>query len=373
MAKTKETTRQGRSKRSQEEMDHDDEDVEDDATISASEQQMQDQIAELQEEAKRLKKRAKLAATVGSRSASKGRQLSAMSREVCKKTKTDLWPVKKFFYNDAKLIDGTKFILRRLGHLVEFDNLRGDAKIDAEELWLVTHRHDVRVSLNDVRNYIQQGLRDFVFNSYDNGEEGLLPSVAEILKLMERKGLSSGPNKGAMEAKLDFYWDRLIPKVAGHVNWCPTKRHYSLLSTATTPSPVMGEPDIPCVHHSSEAFLVAIWEHCLPKWTYQCVQKRKKEAVDPKHKDMKGKAYISSTGGRKQFGGWTKVGRDRVKALSALCKTARKKSTVFEIENEALKRLRYVSLVPIHIFGCVSISVLTILFSLVSYPLQNPP
>lgn len=339
----------------------------DDETVSAR-QQLEDQVEELREEAKRLKKRAKLAATVGSKKVGNGKQMSAMSREVCKKTKTDLWPVKKFIYNDEKLIAATKFVLKRLGDLVEFDGMRGDSKMEAEETWLAMHKEDVRTSLNNVRNFVQQELRKLVIHHYDTEQEDLLPTVPEILKLLERKGLASGNNKVRMEAVFDFYWDKLLPKVAGHVNWCPTKRHYSLLSTATTPSPIEGEADIPCVHHTSEGILVALWEHCFPRWSYECIQKRTKKDVDPKHADMQGKDYISAIAGRNKYGGWTKIGRERVKALSAMCKAARKKPSLEAIERDALQRLRYVSLCPIHVFGSVSISMLTILFSLVSYP-----
>ena len=356
-----------RSKRSHSVMEDDD-----DETLSAT-QQLEDEVKELRDEAKRLKKRAKLAATIGSKKGGNGKQVSAMSREVCKKTKTDLWPVKKFIYNEEKLMAATKFVLNRLGDLVEFVGKGGDSMMDAEETWLVTHKHDIRISLNNVRNFVQQELRKLVIHCYDEGTDDLLPTVAEILKLMERKGLTSGNTKARLEAVFDFYWDKLLPKVAGHVNWCPTKRHYSLLSTATTPSEYEGEADIPCVHHTSEAFLVALWEHCFPKWRYECLQKRQGDAVDPKHADMKGKDYITSIAGRNKFGGWTKVGRDRVKELSALCKAARKKASVVAIEKEALQRLRYVFLYPIHVFGCVSISMLTILCSLVSCPAQICP
>lgn len=214
--------------------------------------------------------------------------------------------------------------------------------MDAEETWLATHKEDVRTSLNNVRNFVQQELRKLVLHHYETETEDLLPTVAEILKLMERKGLASGNNKGRMEEVFDFYWDKLLPKVAGHVNWCPTKRHYSLLSAATTPSPIEGEADIPCVHHTSEGILVALWEHCFPRWRYECIQKRTNKAVDPEHEDMKGKDYITAIAGRNKYGGWTNTGRDRVKVLSALCKAARKKPSVEAIERDALQRIRYV-------------------------------
>ena len=99
---------------------------------------------------------------------------------------------------------------------------------------------------------------------------------------------------------------------------------------------------MPCVDHTTEAFLVAIWENCYPRWRYQGIQKRKGEAVDPDHEDMKGVGYTSSKNGRKKFGGWTKKGKDRVQELAKIAKTARGKAHVEAVETAALLRIRYV-------------------------------
>ena len=313
----------------------------DDESLSSRDQDLQRLLEEKDAELLRLKKRAKYASTVASKSTTTNAKPSAMAREVSKKTKTDLWPIKKFFYNDTKLLEGTRFVMGRIGNLLLFDGLAPNDRIDSEELWIANHKNEVRIAMNYQRNYVQQELRDFVVKVHDDGEEDMLPTVEEILMLLERKGLASGAKKETMEAKFDVYWDKLIPKVAGHANWCPTKRHYSLLSTATTPS-LKDEPDIPCVHHTSEGFLVAIWEHCYPRWSYMCLQKRAKKPIDPDHADMAGKGYTTFSSGRKPLGGWTLVGRQRVKVLSKLNKTARQKASVEAIEKAALKRIRCV-------------------------------
>ena len=60
---------------------------------------------------------------------------------------------------------------------------------------------------------------------------------------------------------------------------------------------------------------------------------------------MVGKGYTNPKTGRNKFGGWTEVGKDRVKELAIMAKDARKKAHVETVESAALVRIRYVRLV----------------------------
>ena len=76
----------------------------------------------------------------------------AMSREVAKCTKQQLWKVCKFIKNENKLIKATRFVMRNL-ELAEMEGLEGQELAEAEEIWIATYKDDVRQALNKQRNY----------------------------------------------------------------------------------------------------------------------------------------------------------------------------------------------------------------------------
>jgi hypothetical protein len=318
-------------------------DEDSDESTVAPETNQSKKMRKLQLENYRLKRRA-LYATFETKKVLKGQKLTAMQKEVQKRTRTDLFPVKKFFQHENRLLMGTKFIMDSINPK-ELYVLEDEERIDSEEMWMAEYKDHVRVSLNRVRNYVMQELREYMMQVFADRKEDEYPNVEQILQLMERKGLQKGPNKKAMEAFLDIYWNVLVPKVAGHSNWPPSKRHYENLSTATNPPRIKGAPRHPAVHHSSEAYLVAIWENFYPKWRYQGIQKRENLPVVDTHVDMVGKGYTNPKTGRNKFGGWTEVGKDRVKELAIMAKDARKKAHVETVESAALVRIRYVRLV----------------------------
>jgi hypothetical protein len=316
-------------------------DSDDDTTVSPTDHMLEEN-ERLKKENFRLKKREKYSLQFKKKGPKNDDKPSAMQREVQKRTKTDLWPVMKFIGSEEKLISATIFVMKRINPR-ELDKMEdGYEKIDKEEEWIAEYKGDVRIGLNNQRNYVQQELRELYHKLHESGDEACLPNVRQILQLLERKGLQKGDNKARMEAFFDKYWDALLPKVAGHANWPPTRRHYLLLSTAETKSKNVALDPLPCVDHTTEAFLVAIWENCLPRWKYECLQKRNKEDVDPEHADMAGLGYTTSNSGRQQFGGWSPVGKARVKLLGKMAKKARVLDHVKAVEEAALERIRHV-------------------------------
>jgi hypothetical protein len=317
-------------------------DEDSDSTVSPTEQKDK-RIADLEADVHRYKKRAKFAISAPKKGSKKEKTLTAMQKEVHKRTKTDLFCIKKFFYDDDKLLEGTAYVMKRIAPRdVVLLEEKSKERIEQEEMWIAEYKPDVRIALNDVRNYVQQELRALIIRVFAEMDEDSYPNVEEIRMLMQRKGLVKGAKLKKMLGFLDKYWDELVPKVALHANWSPTYRHYDLLSTAKTVPRAKADKPLPCVHHTTEAFLVAIWENCYPKWRYQCLQKRKKEAEDPKHAEMQGLEYTTASGGRNDFGGWTTKGKDRVQELSKLAKEGREQSHVEVVEKACLLRVRYV-------------------------------
>ena len=261
---------------------------------------------------------------------------------VWKKTKNALWKVCKFFKNDSYLIKGTKFVMEAL-ELREHADLSDTALMEAQEMWIRDHSDTVRLAMNDQRNYVQQELRKLVFEIwYQGNDDHLVPNVEEIMDLMLRKKLDEETPEDERiryQALFDFYWNVLIPKVAGHASFCPSKRHHQLLSTGTLEE---GDPNSGlCVTAEDEAFLVTMWQNCYPKWWYLEERRRNNEEVDPNHQ-ANSTPFTEAKGGQKKFGGWKPEGiRFYHKQVDLIQKNRDEEGDyIARVEAEALQRIR---------------------------------
>ncbi len=239
----------------------------------ASEDQDQDQDEEkenqdLKLELHRLKKRLKLDQSGRSKTLKKGTQ-TAMEREVKKCSKTILWKVCKFLKNEKKLDKAAKYVMSSL-YLSEQEGLTGKALVDAQEVWMAQWRALIRRSLNKQRNYVQQELRTVMEKVFKAGKEAEFPNQQEMLHIVLREKLDEDTPEGerkCYEKLFDNYWNVLIPKVAGHANWGPGKRHYLLLSFGREDDANQEGPGY--VTAADEAFLAVIWLNCYPRWLYK--------------------------------------------------------------------------------------------------------
>ena len=266
----------------------------------------------------------------------------AMSREVAKCTKQQLWKVCKFIKSENKLVKATRFVMLKLD-LVEMEGLQGPELAEAQEIWIATYKDDVRRALNQQRNYCQQELRSVMEQAFKDGKAGEFPNVGEMEALILRDNLDDQTPEGArkeFEVKFDNMWNVLIPKVSGHHAWGPNKRHYGLLSFCSYVAE--DEKEVPYVSPSDEAFLVTIWKNCYEKWYYkeQCRRDPEKE-VDPKDKNME-TPFTDPKGGQKRFGGWLKAGYDYYEEARGNIAKNRidQKEYLQQVEQLALERIR---------------------------------
>ena len=266
----------------------------------------------------------------------------AMSREVAKCTKQQLWKVCKFIKSENKLIKATRFVMRNL-ELAEMEGLEGQELAEAEEIWIATYKDDVRQALNKQRNYCQQELRSVMEQVFKDGKEAEYPNVGEMEALVLRDNLddkTEEADRKEFQLKFDNMWDVLIPKVAGHHSWGPNKRHYGLLSFSAAGGEE-GEEEKPHVSPSDEAFLVTMWKNCYEKWWYREECRRKNEEVDLEEKRME-TPFTDPKGGQKRFGGWLKEGFDYYEDVRKQIDNNRteQKGYIVEVEKLALERIR---------------------------------
>ena len=298
---------------------------------------------ELRLKLRRIEKKLKLNRTGGVARNKEAGSNRAMQREVHKCTKQRLWKICKFLRNQNKLDKATKFVMEKL-QLADLEGLEGAKLVDAQEIWKATFSPHVRTALNKQRNYVQQELRELMEKEvFQKGKEDEFPNEEQILDVALRNKLDDEtPEKerALFEKLFDNYWNVLMPKVAGHLSWGPSKRHYELMSTGKE------DEDSECyVTASDEAFLVLIWLNCYKKWRYRELLKRDEpdKEVDEEHEDMK-TPYTDSKGGQKKFGGWNEAGIKKFRELEESIKNNREKENkyILEVEEQALERIRKV-------------------------------
>ena len=291
----------------------------------------------------RLTKRMKAERTGKKKKAKSGTE-SAMEREVRKKTKQGLWKVCKFIKSEAKLGKATKFVMEKMT-LVEMEGLTGTALIDAQEIWKAEYKPEVRKSLNKQRNYAQQELRELMEEEvFPKNKEAEFPTDNEILELCMRDKLDDKTDEAERkryQVLFDNYWNVLIPKVAGHYAWGPTKRHHGLLSEMKQDDT---DPEaMPCVSASDEAFLVILWLNCYPKWKFREECKRQTPQVDVAEDDPQMQTlYTDAKGGQMKFGGWSSEGVKKYEEVLEMIQKNRTDQQVYikQVEELALSRIR---------------------------------
>jgi hypothetical protein len=309
----------------------------------------------------RLQKKLKLDRTGAARnSASSGTQ-TAMVREVSKCTKSKLWKVCKFIKNHAKLDKATKFVMETLD-LTEMEGLKGKELVEAQEVWKAKYSGVVRQALNKQRNYVQQEIRHVLLQNFKQNKEKEFPNIDQMLELIMRNKLDEDTEEAERhlyEKIFDNYWNVLMPKVAGHARWGPTKRHYELLSTGKEDLSDKNAPTY--VSASDEAFLAVLWMNCYNKWWSQ-EQKRRKDGADsvpddeeendeddddadPTKEQDYTTPYTNCKAGQKKFGGWNKAGIEKYHKLLDKIEKNRKEQAkyILAVEKEALERIRKVA------------------------------
>lgn len=319
----------GSSKRKHDDSDYD------------SAEDLEEQVREKDLTIFRLQTQVQNVARSGSKAGKKGPEGtdSAEARLVHSTTKKHLFKICKFLKDHNQLMKATRIVMGLL-KLKSLEGLQDEALVVAEETWIAANMDTVRLGINDHRNYIQNELHKLLFQEIwkDAPERANeVPTPEEILQLALRNGLGAkDPNQQAMTAKFDFYWDEMMPKVAGHVHWSPTKRHTYLMSFGK-----QKDKDWNLVTPSDEAFLVLLWENVYKKWTYIWTQNNTDGGVvDPKHDDMK-PVFTENKKGVSPFGGWNKKGRKRYRELLEMITNSKKQSCdVNAVEVLCLTRLR---------------------------------
>ena len=246
------------------------------------------------------------------------------------------WGKVKFCNTETKLTKLTANIFDKW-NLKEFRGLVGEARDAAKSQWVIENKEYVRMAMNNVRNYAQSQLRNWVVEALmKGGAVGQGVPNPEQVKLcaLRDKSIITDPK---MKRIFDIYHDVLLFKVVGKEHWDDWIRHYKTISGAVHDS----DKTNPCITINTEAFLVAVYENCWTKWLCIVEEKKKYGRADKKREDARHKTqFIDVDGGQARWGGWNKAGLERVKNLVNEIKEAHKQDHVEALEKEALERVR---------------------------------
>ena len=251
----------------------------------------QARIKNLELELLRYKEREKSTAKVASQQGRKKKIVvpgtsSALENLVVSTTKTTLFKVAKFVSNDEQVTKATRKVMESLD-IDELRGLEGAELVAAEEEWIATWKDTVRTTLNSWRNYTAGELQKLFKEEWRPGNETCVPDSVQLGKVIMREGLEKKDGmtpQELMDVELnqkhfDFYWDRMVSRVAGHKCWGAGKRHHGLMST------MRESPDSELfVTPSDEAFVLLVWENNFKRWKWQHEQdelekERKEEAA----------------------------------------------------------------------------------------------
>lgn len=152
-----------------------------------------------------------------------------------------------------------------------------------------------------------------------------------------------------------WYWEVALRKIGGVLPWSERIRHFTTISRAVCPQ----DPSLLWMDISTEAFLVLLWENCLPKWTETLAWKKanpskkavKRSKTTKNMKQFKAK-FTTQDGGQKPFGGWGPTGITRFNEIYDLIgaakfegfgtkdQSATPKESWMKLEDDFLVRLR---------------------------------
>ena len=193
----------------------------------------------------------------------------------------------------------------------------------AQQEWIDIYQDTVRIAYNDYRNYHQGQVKNLWSSTNKESATFDVPTPEEVEMVAKRQGMAEkDPNKERMRAVFQWYWDRYLPIISSHKRWSPAKRRYNCISFAR---PNNDPEEMLYVTYSDEAYAVLVWENYVPFWTWkEEVRLQNRDPTDKDKQDPRSKpAFTQPDGGVAEYGGWSKAGRKRYRALLAAIKNSK--------------------------------------------------
>jgi hypothetical protein len=203
--------------------------------------------------------------------------------------------------------------------------------LDAMYSWIETYKTHIKKSLYAKRNYATSQIKNSAWNLFENNKP--LPTVEMVRKCVNR---TIDVNNNEEMVVFQWYWEVLLPKMVGAVEWGSNVRYYTTIYAARLPN---DDRNRKLVTSSHEGMILAIWDNNFENWheLYEWSQKPENKKV--KQKNSGGK-YTSTNKGQRQFGGWEPHGIEAYNRYCEEASTGRKTQNRKLLEKTTLDLLR---------------------------------
>jgi hypothetical protein len=267
------------------------------------------------------------------RSKGKGRYVEVnneLKDVVDQKTKTILWGIVKFIQSPTEEIAAAKKLLKH-GDLPK--NCVGDDPQSKED-FVTTYKVHIKKSIFAKRNYVTAEFKKAYMKRMKEGLRIL--SVQDLLKCLQRDITTDDDLE-----MFQLYWEDLLCRQVGAIEWGKNIRYYSTISEAMRTDNT-SRPLITC---QDEAFTVLVVENALTRWKEDFENRGKenqgnKRKAGDKDKKKNNGLFTATDSGQNEWGGWNSEGLEKYIQYYQMSKAARANPKCMEVEKKCLELLR---------------------------------
>ena len=265
---------------------------------------------------------------------------------------TEIWNEVKFVCNDneAKMVT-----------LMSYDHFKEQIPNSSleEDEFVYYYATFVMTELNKIRTYVS-GRSYKAYKNFPSADPK--PTVLELEECLKR---TINPTNPRFFQVFNWYMDKLLPLNTGTgTMFGESVRHYQTISMASPPGDALASS----ITIETEAYAVLNYENNLTKWEYydtvlddnysdhkykpcnrtkedeqkvdyEVVKEGEKSILRIYKKECRGK-YTKADCGQSRYGGWTRAGLERYKALCTLAEQGRKSPNCEKLEEASLKQVR---------------------------------
>ena len=248
----------------------------------------------------------------------------AEKERILKVVNGDLWRVCKFIGCKDDEEKCSEYVYKLLYDTEPLD-------LDKMYSWHATYRKTIRDALYGKRNYATAQVKACAWKLFEAGIE--LPSVEMVRKCVNRTIDINDPEEMKV---FKWYWECLLPKVVGAVEWGPSVRLYNLISTYKIPN---DDRKRVLISPSNEGMILVLWENQFEKW-HELWRFSQLPANRGKKQTNRGGKYTSCEKGQCDFSGWSAEGIEAFNTYVDEAKAARKGPNRKLLERTTLNQLR---------------------------------
>lgn len=252
------------------------------------------------------------------------RESEGEKEKIAKIVNSELWRLLKFISCKDDENIAAEFVYKALYGEEDVDN-------DKFYSWSETYNRHIRDCLYAKRNYCASQLKACAWKLFENGQT--IPTVEEIRMCIGRK---NEVGNAADMALFKWFWETLLCKVVGAIEWGPSVRLYNKISTYKIPNDPKNRTLITA---SNEALICVLWENQREKW-HELWAWSQIEANRGKKQVNRGGKFTSCEKGQCDYSGWAPEGIQAYNTYVEEATAGRKAPNRKLLETATLNELR---------------------------------